>query len=46
MKIIEFHIGIMKTMQNLRISFKNHQNHENIRIPCDNHETMKIIKIK
>ena len=41
MKIIDFHKKITKNYKNNIISNENRENHENIRIPIDNHENPK-----
>ena len=36
-EIIEFHVRIKKIIKINVFDFENHENHENLRIPFDNH---------
>ena len=44
MKILEFHVIIMKKIKNHRMPFANQENHENLRSPLENHENNEILK--
>ena len=41
MKVIEFHVRIIKNQENHIIPHENFENHENLKIPNRNHENQK-----